>query len=241
MSRSALVPCLAPPAWDEHEWRFLPSEEERAAFWEQAAPHLARELLDPTRPVLCLRTTYFDDARSSYARSLLGPVARRLRVREIATATERSSPPRFTGECFVELKESRDSRRTKVRRAASPDLVRRWWTGDRTALDAEWLGDPTLRPALTTWFYRSAFVGEQGRLRITDDEQLVFLRPSRVADPGEQALPTEPFALGPSRILEVKCRGEPPDWLQAAVRGLRHASEFSKFAEGMRRLAEPGR
>src|SRR5581483_371655 len=154
----------------------------------------------------------------------------------------------LTGVCFLELKESAGSVRSKIRLGASPRLLERIVDGSSDADIANALDDharaalATLRAeiaarrpvrCLTTWYRRSCLSGENGRVRITLDQGLSFCEPHRLGESGENATPNEILARGPARILEIKLQGEPPPWLARATAGLTPAPAFSKFQMGM--------
>jgi hypothetical protein len=232
----------------EREQRFLLTRAQTVAFLRAVSTHTMPELHDRARPLSFTRTTYLDSVDLAYLRSCTGRVARRLRLREYALASTLTEAPLLTGLCFLELKQSAGTVRSKVRVSAPARALERIVDG---SLDAE-LGDAidddgraalaTLRAevaarrpvrCLTTWYRRSCLSAENGRVRITLDQGLSFCEPHHLGVAGEDATPHEIIARGPARILEVKLQGEPPPWLARATAGLAPAPAFSKFQMGM--------
>jgi hypothetical protein len=231
----------------EREWRFLLTRPQTIAFLHAVRPMTVPELYDDARPLSFTRTTYLDTADRSYFRSCAGGIARRLRLREYALASTLAEVPLLSGLCFLELKQSSGSRRTKVRLAATPSALERIIAGgaelvrcadgaeSRVALAALRAELAASRPApcLTTWYRRSCLTGDEGRVRITLDQDLCFCEPERLGEAGEPARPSRIVARGPARILEIKYRGDVPAWLARATLGLIAAPTFSKFRVGM--------
>jgi hypothetical protein len=243
----------------EHEERFLLSRAQVSQFFEAVGPRATTETYDPSRPISYTRTTYFDTDDFAYLRSCEGPLARRLRIREYALAASLAEPPVFSGSAFLELKQNAGTARSKVRLSASPELLCRLLDPARAAdgrfdaidprsslatLERE-IRTPGMAPRLTTWYRRVCLSAESGRVRITLDQNLTFYRPQPLGRAGGSTgpSPADAVAAGPARILEIKLWGGMPDWLAAAVDGLRPAPRFSKFRMGMmalgRRVAPP--
>jgi hypothetical protein len=247
----------------EHEERFLLTRGQVGHFFEAVGPRATAETYDPARPISYTRTTYFDTDDFAYLRSCEGPLARRLRIREYALAASLADPPTFSGAAFLELKQNAGTARSKVRLFASPELLCRLLDPARggegrmdarldaidphsplAALERE-MRTPGMAPRLTTWYRRVCLSAENGRVRITLDQNLTFYRPQPLgrAAGGAGPGPADAVAAGPARILEIKLWGDIPTWLAAAVDGLRPAPRFSKFRMGMmalgRRVAPP--
>jgi hypothetical protein len=234
----------------EREQRFLLTRAQTVAFLRAVSTHTVPELHDRARPLSFTRTTYLDSIDLAYLRSCTGRVARRLRLREYAVASNLDEAPLLTGLCFLELKQSAGAVRSKIRLAAPARALERIVDGsfdavldlddgvdeDGLAALATLRAEVTARrpvPCLTTWYRRSCLSGENGRVRITLDQGLSFCEPHRLGAAGEDATPDEIVARGPARILELKLQGEPPPWLARATAGLAPAPAFSKFQMGM--------
>ncbi|HET6148634.1 MAG TPA: VTC domain-containing protein [Polyangia bacterium] len=234
----------------ERERRFLLSRDETVAFLRAVSAKCTPERYEQTRPLSYTRTTYLDTADLSYFRSFRNGMARRLRLREYAAASTLNEVPMLTGVCCLELKQSTGSARSKVRFSASPRTLRRILSGDAqldidddspaqlmalSALRAE-LAGRRVAPCLTTWYRRTCLTGEDGRVRITLDQDLTFCHPEALGDDGEPAAPARVVARGPARILEVKYFGDAPAWLARATAPLIAAPSFSKFRMGVMAL-----
>jgi len=234
----------------ERERRFLLSRAETVAFLRAVGSKCTPERYDRRRPVSYTRTTYLDTADLSYFRSSRDGVARRLRVREYATASTLNEVPILSGLSCLELKQSTGSARSKVRFAAPPRTLRRVLAGEAqldidddspaqlmalSALRAE-LAGRRVAPCLTTWYRRTCLTGEEGRVRITLDQGLSFCEPEALGEDGEPGAPARIVARGPARILEVKYFGDTPAWLARATAPLIAAPTFSKFRMGMMAL-----
>ena len=246
----------------EHEQRFLLTEDQAAVFLARVAPSTTLDPWDPARPVSYARTTYFDDDSLSYFRSGNGaenasPVMKRVRVREYALAARLDEIPIFTDLCFLELKQESRQTRRKLRLQASRRLIQALVNGRGTlpptedepllaggslfALDAirRELNHQRLSARISTWYRRVCLRHPDGDVRITLDEELLFLWPGPLGTGGAPASPTERLiAKGPPRILEIKLKEEAPRWLQAAMAHLPAPSEFSKYQWGMQALAD---
>jgi len=234
----------------EREQRFLLSRTETVAFLRAVGSKCTQERYDTGRPLAYTRTTYLDTADLSYFRSFENGVARRLRVREYAVASTLDEAPMLTGVCCLELKQSTGNARSKIRFSASPQTLRRVLAGEAqleidddspaqlmalSALRAE-LAGRCVMPCLTTWYRRTSLVGEEGRVRITLDQDLSFCPPETLGDESGSITSGQAVARGPARILEIKYCGDQPDWLACATAQLAAAPTFSKFRMGMMAL-----
>jgi hypothetical protein len=240
----------------EFERRFWVRRRDAEYLFARGAGELLLEVFDPERPVAFSRTTYFDTADLELYASCRGPLARRLRVREYASAPDVGEPPVATGACFLEWKESSGARRRKLRLRVEPGALAALFAGapeaadmvaagartgnadDETVLEAlhacvERLGARGLAPRVTTFYRRAALRSVDARLRVTLDERLLFCPPAAAAmSAGERAPALGVLARGP-RVLEVKHSGEPPAWLAVATASLREEPSYSKFEQGM--------
>jgi hypothetical protein len=251
----------------EHEQRFILTRTQAVAFYAAVGARASLELYDRDRPIAYTRTTYLDTDDFAYFRSCDGPVARRLRVREYASAVSVGDAPALSGISFLELKQNAGTTRTKIRLSAPPSFLRTLIERQnrpggardpfdfalpvRSAVDG---GEPVaamaalknelharrMAPRLSTLYRRACLSGEGGRVRITLDENLTFCRPQPVGGPGALAPPADVVASGPARVLEIKHWGEMPEWLSRAVEGLSPAPSFSKFRVGMLALKQQG-
>src|SRR5215471_17829180 len=218
----------------ENEQRYVLTRAQAVAFYAAVATRAALELYDRARPVSYTRTTYLDTDDFAYFRSCEGPVARRLRIREYAVAAAQGETPILSGICFLELKQTSGTARSKVRLSAPPPaLARIIASGGRLEADDPILNvveplaalralEDELRagrmaPCLSTWYKRTCMTGEGGRVRITLDEGLAFSMPQPIGAAGGAVIPRDVVATGPGRVLEIKHWGETPDWLSKAV------------------------
>ena len=113
----------------EIEQRFLLTRAQTVGFLRAVSSHTVPELHDRARPLSFTRTTYLDSVDLAYLRSCAGRVARRLRMREYAVASNLVERPLLTGHCFLELKQSAGAVRSKLRLAAPREILRtdpRW-------------------------------------------------------------------------------------------------------------------
>jgi hypothetical protein len=238
-----------------HELRFLLTRGETNRFLDGLTDRASKTIYDPGRPIAYTRTTYFDTADAAYLTAAAGEPARRLRVRQYASAGAPGEAPLFSGVGFLELKQHLGAARHKVRLAATATEIAALVGNPQAAVAAalaagradapvciigQELAIPTMAPRLSTWYRRICLtVGEQP-LRITLDEGLQFCRPQPIGRPGRAATPgpREVVAAFPARILEIKHCGAVPAWLHALLAGLRPAPlHFSKFRLGMEALA----
>ena len=238
-----------------HELRFLLTRGEAGRFLEAAAGRATTTTYDPDRPISYTRTTYFDTEDSVYLSPAAGQPARRLRLRQYASAGAPGEPPIFSGVGFIELKQHTGAARSKVRlRATAAEMaallanphaaVLAAMASGRADAPACVLGRelviPTMAPRLSTWYRRVCLSVVEQPLRLTLDEGLQFCRPQPIGRAGRPADPgaREVVAAFPARILEIKHCGPLPAWLESLLAGLRPAPlHFSKFRIGMQALA----
>jgi hypothetical protein len=227
----------------DRERHFLPT----AAEVEAVSSTIARVLggdKTAARPTVNW-TTYLDTSDLRYFLSFDGTVARRLRIREYENGAGAASSA-----CYLELKQTSSSKRSKVRLAAPFPILARLIEGDPEVGDGWAVDDPrraalrALREELAqgqvaarvgTW-YRRRCLTTGPALRVTLDEELTFFHPGALGAPRPKQ--PEPLALGPAQVLEVKYAGELPSWLEHALRGLTEAPQFSKFRTGMLALRQ---
>lgn len=219
----------------ETEVRFLVAPGEARSFLARAAQHLSPDLFNAARPIVFVRTTYFDSDERELFRSQR---RRRIRLREYAGAPGADGIPTLTGICAFEVKEQAAGLRCKARMVADrAELMRLLRRGPGRAIDptlaqaAAQVKSGWLRPRLTTFFRRRSLGGDG--LRVTLDDRLCFCRPVRMGRAGEPAEPSEIVGRGPHLILEVKSSAGQPAWLAEAVRDFLVMTRFSKFKGGM--------
>jgi hypothetical protein len=238
-----------------HELRFLLAREEASRFLESLAGRAHLTTYDAEYPVSYTQTTYFDTADAAYLSQLAGEPARRLRVRQYATAATLDAAPVFSGVGFIELKQHLGTARSKFRLAATATEIASLVRDPEGAIEAALVAGlydepvcivarelalPTMAPRLSTWYRRVCLTVPGEALRITLDEGLQFCRPQPIGRPGFEAAPDrrDVLAAFPARILEVKHGGALPDWLAGMVSGLRATPpDFSKFRIGMQSLS----
>jgi hypothetical protein len=208
---------------DQGERKFVLDAETACVVWRVIGTRLKPQHREQGRPLTYHRTTYFDTPELGYYRGG-GALARRLRVREYATAKRAGEVPELNESCFLELKHSAGGLRAKTRVEVSPREV---------TSELAKLGGTELSPCLTTWYQRAALTDPEERLRVTLDSRLMYCKPRAVGAPCDGE-PLQVFARGPAYILEVKAWGELPAWMVLMLRGLRENSTYSKFRGGMR-------
>jgi hypothetical protein len=246
---------FAPPTIDgfDSERRFLLTAAEVDRVASRIDARTEPVVYDPERPWAYSKTTYFDTRHLDYLRTYDGPLARRLRTREYASARTREDEPLLSGLCFLELKEAAGAARQKVRfSTTSADLETimgsaagkggislrsRRAPAIPQALQDE-LAAGGLRARLTTWYRRHSRSAEGGRVRITVDEELCFCRPVPLGAVGQAARPAQIVGQWRARVLEVKSHGPLPGWLAPLLDRLEEAPAFSKFRAGMALLLE---
>ena len=219
----------------ETEARYLVAPGEARSFLARAARHLSPDLFNAARPIVFVRTTYFDSDEQELFRSQR---RRRIRLREYAGAPGADGIPTLTGICAFEVKEQAAGLRSKARVVADrAELLRLLRRGPGRAIDpalaqaAAQVKSGWLRPRLTTFFRRRSLSGDG--LRVTLDDRLSFSRPVRLGRAGEPAEPIDLVGRGPQLILEVKSSAGQPAWLTEAVRDFLVMTRFSKFKGGM--------
>lgn len=228
----------------ERERKFVTTPEAVVQFLAAVEPLTVLRVHDLERPIAYNRTTYLDTAELTLLRSSrTGPVARKLRIREYASAETPDAVPTLANACYLELKESGDSFRSKIRLNADPALLTRLWSADTCSDSTETLEalyrlvrEERVQPKLTTWYRRVTRLSLDEATRITVDSGLCFARPML---PGEKPLSREPRTLVsrvPFPVVEVKCAGEVPQWLAEPLEPLREVPGFSKFETGMAHL-----
>src|SRR5205814_6646430 len=130
----------------------------------------------------------------------------------------------LSGACFLEIKQSANGRRRKLRMQLCPDEV-------EAHLRA--LPDAPLRPCVTTWYSRAAIADEALGLRVTLDRGLRFCEPMTIGAPCVGPHLPRLLAHGPALVLEIKLRALIPRWLARALRGIPEALGVATFAAGM--------
>jgi hypothetical protein len=230
MALAASDPHPIPDDAREREAKYVLEVDAARRIWAEARRRLALDVWDPARPVAYHRTTYFDTPDLALHRRADG-AARRLRIREYASAAAPGEPPVVARRCYAELKSSAGGVRTKARLEVDAAAA-------RLGLAALAPGD--LRPCLMTWYRRAAVASADRRLRLTLDRGLALCRPVRIGARCDGREPSTRFARGPALILEVKTREPWPAWLARVLAGVPPADGFSKFALGIRLARERG-
>lgn len=208
------------PGLYEYERKFLLDANRAQAFWDVAAARFPSQ--ESVRPCH-VRTTYFDTEDLAYHRASFAGVRRRLRVREYAQASATGSDFSPAERCFLELKQSSDGVRHKLRVEMAPDEV-------ESHLE-EIAGAPMI--AWVATLYRRRALQDESGLRITLDDHLLLCRPLPFGSPLALLQPNDVLAHGPPFVLELKFANVPPPWLVDALTDLREAVGFSKFDLGM--------
>jgi hypothetical protein len=212
------------PGLYEYERKFLLEADRARAFWDTAAARLPST--DGVRPCH-VRTTYFDTADLAYHRSSTRGVRRRVRVREYARSDATGADFSPAERCYLELKQSSDGVRHKLRVAIAPDEIDGHLARIAGAPMIAWVA---------TLYRRRALTDASGRLRVTLDDHLVLCRPLPIGSPLALLQPGDVLAQGPPFVLELKFSDPPPAWLCDALADLREAVGFSKFNLGMRAI-----
>jgi hypothetical protein len=246
----------------EYELKFVVSLERVRAFLGAMRDRLHVKVYDPVWPVAFTRTTYLDTLDWRYLRSS-GEVLRRLRIRQYAGAPDDGVPPRLTGLCFLEYKESAARRRRKARLRIFPEDIEAILHDPQASLAAyrhrdtdaadvllREMASVTLAPQLMTWYRRQSLVDAGGSVRVTLDTEIAFCPPLESgAMSGRESYdcaPVRSVGQAPACLLEIKYEREAPDWLVTAVRmlGAPPAVRLSKYVLGMQildRARLPGR
>jgi hypothetical protein len=234
----------------ELELKFVLGGDSAKALLDEVGPQLEQTVRDPQRPIAYARTVYFDTDDLALFRTSTGPLRRRLRIREYANAATLADAPTFTDYCYLELKETEDVHRNKVRFRATAEALRALL--DHGVESAAWqrcvtvapafrefedaLRSGSLRPRVTTWYRRATYCAEG--LRMTLDSGLSYCVP---ATPGEAFDPNLIVASAAHRVLEVKSAAALPPWLLAPLERHSQVRSFSKFRAGMLALECFGR
>lgn len=222
--------CQTPPGAsllrEQGERKYLLDAGTAREVWQRASAHLQLQLRDFARPITYHRTTYFDTPDHAYYRGV-GPVSRRVRVREYATACRQGSAPVLMRPCFLELKQSANGMRSKTRLQVDGGPI------DKHLAQ---FGDAGLVPCLTTWYQRAALTDADENIRITLDSDVRYCPPLPIGAPC--AADPAAYARANALIFEVKVCGVLPPWLRSLVRTLQEATDFSKFRAGMRAAAD---
>jgi hypothetical protein len=242
---------------DEHEIKFAVPMDQVDVFFAETEGRLSPQVYDEALPVSFSRTTYLDTPELTYLGSSREGLSRRLRIREYAGAAAAGEPVRLMDLCYLEYKESQAGQRSKARvRMAAHDIAEilqrpaRLVDGLRNPSRSELraaqvlvreLEGKRLLPQLTTWYRRQSMRDASGSVRVTLDTELAFCHPIRLgADgAGQPVLPAERVAgHAPACLLEVKSMGDPPAWLERAMRtlGKPPGTRLSKYTMGMRML-----
>ena len=229
-----------------------------AAFLRAA---IARELpvfeFVPGCPFSYLTTVYFDTAdRRFYERARADHDDNdKVRVREYAYRRDDGSFA-TSGECFLELKQSRGGVVVKTRLATPKSLVGRVlacaplpegtnaFGRQRSAYDVlcDFLARFRVRVASAVAYRRQVFQVDEDELRITFDDEIAIYAPPpdlyaalEALTPATLGVPIRRFG---SVITEIKCSsGEYPEWLRRALRN--HSSKpLSKFTSSFGSLIQ---
>jgi hypothetical protein len=214
---------------NQREQKYLLDAHSAFTFWELASARLQPHRRDYYKPLMFIRTTYFDTPDFAYYRGLGSTVSRRLRAREYAASADMHAVPQLSGECVLELKQSASGLRSKSRVHVPAGDV-----GSYLANMPSARADRPLVPCMTTWYQRAALTDDKDRIRVTLDSRVRFCAPVAVGTPITAIEPDEVLANGPPFILEIKLWEDPPAWLGRAMAGLEEAVGFSKFMAGMR-------
>jgi len=221
----------------DRERRYLPTSAQTDAFIQAVQ---AAQAAEPRQPAATVWTTYLDTEDLRCFVSCDGPIARRLRVREY----EGVSGDGPETHCYLELKQTMGTSRSKVRLAAPVAILARLIEGaagvDEFFADQEGravalhaikqaLAVGHFVPCVGTSYRRRCLVASP-ELRVTLDEDLTFFHPVSLGRPRDNG---EVVALGPARVLEVKYAGPLPDWLECALEALEEVPGLSKFQLGM--------
>jgi hypothetical protein len=216
------------PTPAQRERKYLVDASGARSLLAEATARLQPLVRRERSPYTYVRTTYYDTADAMYYRSGFDPVSRRLRVREYASAEAGSELPWPADVCYLELKQSTNGRRAKARVPMRPDEV---------AARLARLHDLSYAPCVSSLYRRVAFGDDDGRMRVTLDDRLLFCEPATIGSPFDFSS-RQVLASGPPFVLEVKLWGTAPRWLARRLSLLVEAVGFSKFTAGMRVAAE---
>jgi hypothetical protein len=229
------------------ERKFVVTPEVAAALRATVAVRMALEQFVPGRQRTLIHSIYFDSPDFElFRRSLQGDAALSLKLR-LRSYGDAATPGTSDAARFLEAKvgaTSADGMRLKHKArlplddaalatvlglpGAAPAFVpgarKKFW---RPLLAI--MGDLAIQPCLTVSYEREAFVDTAGLLRVTLDADY---HASPVIAGAVTPLAGPAGRLGDARIVEIKCVGALPAWLEAALvqLGLDPAGErFSKF------------
>lgn len=219
MSETAAAGLIPSP---QGERKFLLAAPAAEEIWSFANARLHPQVRDAARPFTYHRTTYFDTPDHAYYRGT-GPIARRVRVREYATARAPGSALELMRPCFLELKQSAKGLRSKSRLEIEASEVGR---------HVAQMAGTGLFPCLTTWYQRAALTDATESIRMTLDSDIRYCPPQQIGAVCRGA--PVAFASSSEFVLEIKVWGDLPPWLLALVRTIEEACDFSKFRAGMR-------
>ena len=218
MSESAASGLILSP---QGETKFLLEATTAEQIWQRATAVMHPQVRDAARPFTYHRTTYFDTRDHAYFRGM-GAVARRVRVREYATARTPGTALELMRPCFLELKQSAHGMRSKSRLEIEASEVGR---------HVAQMAGTGLFPCLTTWYQRTALTDATESIRMTLDSDIRYCPPQPIGA-ACRAAPAA-FASADAVVLEIKAWGPLPQWLLALVRSIEEACDFSKFRAGM--------
>lgn len=213
----------------ECERKFVVPADSAARFLERIESRTALELADPARPVSYNRTTYLDTPDRFFFRSSRNAVARKLRIREYATARVTGAPPAFSSDIYFEVKESGEGFRSKIRIPFSSPIAE--ILSREPFRDV--LGARPIVPVLTTFYRRVRRTCLDVPVSVTVDTDVRFSPP---VDPGCALICSHPLFFLRHSIIELKTTGALPAWLLDELDPSDEAATFSKFEHGMRLL-----
>lgn len=226
------------------ERKFVATAQGAMRFLEQLDGECAQDPQAPA-PINYNRTTYLDTADFRFLRSSETGTARKLRIREYASAPLETVVPTLLPVCFLELKESRDGTRAKTRLQSDAASLARLMAGEDVGISPESDAYRMFReliqrdrpvPTVTSWYCRTSRISQDRSVRVTVDSGLCFTEP---VDPGTaptSAFPEHAIARVPFSIVEVKTTGDVPPWLLSELGLLDEVPGFSKFEQGMAHL-----
>ena len=241
--RFGLQRCMCHP----HERRYLADPIEVEILLVQLGETLVEQIWDPLRPRTFIRTTYLDTPDLEYLAWHEAELPRSVRVRRYATAGP-DGHMELADPCVLELKESSETDRRKLRIPLPPALVPELIAGrddllyyvepellEVAALTgvAEQLRERRLAPTITTWCRRRSFLADGGCVRLTIDQRICYGHACRADLDGDCPRPARIFRRADPMIVEVKWRGDRPIWLLEALAPISSATAFTKYRSGM--------
>lgn len=221
----------------ESERKFVVSPLVAGRFLARIESRTALEIADPARPVEFNRTTYFDTADLAFLRSSRTGLARKLRVREYASACAEGVPPEPT-RAFLELKESGGGFRSKTRVRLDATIAALLETAPESpslSMFRRLFAEQRPVPMLTTRYRRVRRNCLESPVRVTVDSEVCFMTPVEPGSPIDFRRRAVRFSHA---IVEVKAASEIPPWLLAELDPASEEGTFSKFEHGMRLLGE---